>query len=123
MLGQGGVYVADKGFLDFAHYLENKCQLVTPPRAFNNQQRLTVKQIQIQLEICKKRIPIERVFGAIKRSWRHFDRAVPITEVDSIDVESGICAHLTAVMRSPFVARRNTGEEPGDSASVVALQE
>lgn len=118
MLGEGAIYVGDKGFLDFIHYIDNKCQLVTPPRAFNGQKRLTLQQIQAQLNICKKRIHIERVFGAIKNTWRIFKSPIPITQVADIDVAFGICAHLTAVMRKPFCAFGDSLDELNETVSL-----
>lgn len=108
VFGPGCVYVADKGFTDFVSYVDKGCQLITPPKAFQKQPRMSVDQSRSQFDICSKRVHVERVFGAIKGTWRVLKASIPISRLDMFDVMLRVCAHLTSLTRPPFVAFANT---------------
>lgn len=121
--GPGCVYMGDKGFTDHAHYVGKGCQLITPPRAFQGQKRLTNQMAVAQREICTKRIHVERVFGAIKTKWRVFRGVLPMHVARDVDIIFRVCAHLTSLSRTPFCAYASTLMEEADSSAAPQNEE
>lgn len=73
--------LADKGFMMHADFAENLHELLTPPKAHNNQLSFTVDETMITNKIARERALVERVFRRAQE-WGILHTTIKISECD-----------------------------------------
>ena len=103
---RGDMFVADKGFTLFYKLNKLDCFLHIPPFKRPGVEQFTTEELERTSRVANMRIHVERAFERTK-SWKIFDRPIPILLLDLVDQMFYVCSMLSNMQR-PLVNTRKS---------------